>query len=237
MIFNPNGSKGLRSKGASSRAKEDAESDPQEGISWPAIRGKLQFTFNQRQKETVRRWFWWWVLRLSRKFFSFLVLIERKRQAMGWETWFLGQGKLNKRIHTFTGTSIKYPGNWSEDHVYFLPLESGLKCMCVWGVPLSRMVSWHSTFSVRNAVWRQIPFPVKCSASPNFSYCWNGSRLSLQFPFSKQSNRLVGSEWPCCCSPVPRASCVSKVEESNLVHTRLPIATLWHEMMLSRGNL
>lgn len=55
MIFNPNGSKGLRSKGASSREKEEAESDPQEGISWPAIRGKLELTFNQRQKETVRR--------------------------------------------------------------------------------------------------------------------------------------------------------------------------------------
>lgn len=37
MIFNPNGSKGLRSKGVSLREKEEAESDAQEGISWPAI--------------------------------------------------------------------------------------------------------------------------------------------------------------------------------------------------------
>lgn len=39
MIFNPNGSEGLRSKGASSREKEAAESDPQEGISGQLFEG------------------------------------------------------------------------------------------------------------------------------------------------------------------------------------------------------
>lgn len=72
---------------------------------------------------------------------------------------------------------------------------------------------------------------------PEFPLLPKRLKVPLPFPFSKPCNRLVGSEWLSWCRPGPWKSCVSEAEESNFVHTKPPLATLWHEMTLSRGNL
>lgn len=63
-------------------------------------------------------------------------------------------------------------------------------------------------------------------------------KVSLQFPFSKH-NAIDSLDRDGCpvIRPVPGESCLSKVEESNFVPTKQPIAALWHEMTLNRGNL